>query len=335
MLRHGKGFVFMGLLFLLGCATAYMTAGKLYMQQEEYEKAEAQFRLHLDENPQDPDGWWWLGMTYSYRRDYEEACKCFDEVVKIAPGKQELTEERSFLWSVYYDAGLEWQQEENWDFAKSRFTQAAEFEPDSAVTYINLGWVYSNLGQDDSMVVFYQKAIELDPKRLEMYRNLGIHYMKLDEYDTAQEYFEKGLEIDSTNADLWYRLGVCYFLKEDNENAKAAFEHTIELDPGLQDAYFNLGAVLLREKKYEEAIEVLKNAVELRPDDIEALVHLGASYRLTDNYNEAVEVYTKIIELDPENIEAYEGRGGAYWALGMNKEANADLKKAQELGREE
>lgn len=321
-------------LFLIGCASQYMTAGKVYMQQEEYKKAEEQFKQQLSQNPLDPDAWWWLGTAYVYEKEYEEACKCFDKIAEIVPEKKELKKDKPFLWSVYYDAGLQAQRNEDWGLAKKRFKKATEFEPDSSIAYVNLAWIFSKLGEEDTMIAYYNKAIELNPNNLEPYRNLGIYYIKAEKYNQAIDYFKQGLAIDSTDAHLLYRLGVCYFYKEDYPNAKNAFERVIRADSTLEDAYFNLGAILIKEKKYNEAVKVLSRAVTLRPDDIEALSHLGGVYLIMGEYKNAVDTYTKIIDLNPTNVDAYEGRANAYWKLGMKKEADADLNKAKELHKE-
>ncbi len=318
-------------LLVVGCTSQYMTAGKVYIQQEEYEKAIEQFNLQLEQNPQDVDALWWMGMTYAYQKKYEEACKYIDKAKEVAPDKKELEKERGFLWSLYYNAGIYANRDEDFEIAKKRFTQASEFGPDSVQTYMNLAIVWSNLGENDSSVVYYKRAIKVAPENTEAYRNLGIHYKNIKEYNPAIGYFRKALDIEPEDANLSYLLGVCYYLQENYGDAERAFRHSIECDNTLEDAYFNLGASLIKEEKYEEGIEVFKKAVELKPDDVEALSHLASVYLLTENYDLAVETYTKIIELDELNCDAYEGRANAYWKLGKKKEANDDLKKIKEL----
>lgn len=325
------GYILFVFLFIVGCASQYMTAGKVYIQQEEYDKAVEQFNLQLKQNPNDPDAWWWLGMAYTYKKKYEDACQCIDKVAEIAPQKLSSEKQKAFLWSLYYSAGVEAYQDSNWALAKNRFNQAVGFEPDSAQTYMNLAMVHSQLEEEDSSVMCYEKVLELKPQNIETYKNLGAHYMKEKEYDKAISYFKTGITVAPKDADLLYRLGIAYYLKEDFPNAESNFKHAIECDSMLADAYFNLGAALVKQEKYDEAIEVLKKTVSLNPTDVEALIHLGGTYILTQKYELAVETYTKVIELDASNRDAYEGRANAYWKLGKKKEAEADTRKAKEL----
>lgn len=327
---RGVYFLFLSIL-VGGCASQYMTAGKVYIQQEEYDKAVEQFNLQLKQNPTDVDAWWWLGVAYTYQKKYEDACQSIDKVAEIAPNKLELKKQKSFLWSLYYSAGVDAYQKSDWLLAEKRFKRAIDFEPDSVLSYMNLATIYSQLENEDSSLVYHEKVLVLDSTKIDAYRNLGAYYIKKKEYDKAVSYFKGGIAVAPKDADLLYRLGIAYYLKNDYPNAETNFRYAIECDSTLEDAYFNLGATLVKREKYDEAIEVLKRTVALNPKDVEALIHLGGTYILTKKYELAVETYTKVIELDPSNRDAYEGRANAYWQLGKKKEAEVDLKKAQEL----
>ena len=56
-----------------------------------------------------------------------------------------------------------------------------------------------------------------------------------------------------------------------------------------------------------------------------------AKYELKD-YQGAIADYTKAIELNPDYAQAYNKRGFAYLMLGPKSKAQADFKRAIELG---
>jgi tetratricopeptide (TPR) repeat protein len=308
-----------------------MTAGKVYIQQEEYDKAIEQFDLQLKERPDDMDAWWWRGMSHTYQKEYEGACECIDKVIEGVPEKRELQEQKPFLWSLYYSAGITALQDEDWELAKKRLHGALKFQPDSTQSYMHLAMIASQQGHEDTMLTYYRRILEIDPENSLAYKNLGAHSVREKKYDEAIDYFTKGLKADSKDADLSYRLGIAYYLKKDHVSAEGAFRQAIENDSTLQDAYFNLGATLGKMEKYDEAIEVLKRAVEYNPEDAEALIHLGGTYLLTKKYDLAIETYTTVIESDPSNRDAYEGRANAYWKLGKKADAETDYRKVKEM----
>jgi tetratricopeptide (TPR) repeat protein len=314
-----------------GCSSQYMTAGKVYVQKEEYEKAIEQFNIQLEQTPNDGDALWWLGCVYSYKKDYEKACGYFDKLRETTPEKAELTKEKYFLWTVYYNSGLDALKKENFEVAKKRFGTATLVEPDSASAYINLAQAYSKTGNEDSMVICYERASKVAPKNPDICMDLAAYYSKEKNYDKAMEQLKKALELNPKNAELLYRLGVIYYLKEDYSNSESFFNETIKQDSTYSDAYFNLSASLVKEKKFKPAIDVLQKYLISKPTDTEALSNLGDLYLLNQEYKLAVDIYTKLIEIDSSNPLYYENRANAYWKTGDKEKNSADIKKAQEL----
>jgi tetratricopeptide (TPR) repeat protein len=58
----------------------------------------------------------------------------------------------------------------------------------------------------------------------------------------------------------------------------------------------------------------------------------GTAYANLNQLQKAIGDYTEAIRLDPDFAIAYQGRGKAYRAIGNLRAANADLKKAKQLG---
>jgi tetratricopeptide (TPR) repeat protein len=317
------------LVLLIGCGSPHMRAGKIYLDQEEYEKAIEQFKLQLKEKPNDAEAWWLLGITYKWQKKYEEACECIDKAIEIEPKRIE--ERKLFLWALYSSAGFSLMKKKEWELAKKRLIQAINFEPDSVYSYLDLARVYIVLGKEDSGAIYYKKAIKVNPNHIEAYRELGIYYMRQKQYDEAIEYLKAASTIKPNNADIAYRLGIAYYYKKDYSKAEKAFENAIKYDSTFTDAYLNLGTTLTKKKEYDKAIEMFKKVIELNPKDEEAHLNLGSAYYHIENYELAVEAYTKAIELDSLDSEGYQGRAGAYWKLGKKKEAEADLQKVKEL----
>lgn len=332
--------------FVWGCASKYMTSGKVYMQLQEYDKAIEQFEEEKKANPHNVSAYIWLGRAYVAKRNFEEACKSFDKAMEISPSTmdKDFKKQPYYYWAIYFNAGASHMKMKDWEMARKRLVRAAALEPDTATTYISLAWTYQNLNQKDSVIASYKKVIELAPQNIIARVDLARFYMDDQNYRDAIPVLQKTVELDSTNSDAFYLLGVCYSFEakdttEDVKNeyydrALTYFKKSTDIDPQNEDAYFNWGTLLYKEKRYEEAIEPFKKAVEIAPDDKEAITFLGAAYLMSKHYEEAVEAYTKAIELDPNNPELYTNRASAYWQLKMKDKANADLRRAEELRKE-
>ena len=328
-----KKYLFAGIafLFLAGCGTQYMNAGKIYLQEREYAKASEQFKAQLGTNPQDPDALWWLGETSVQQKNYEDACEYFDKVIKFAPTYPELTKEKTFLWGVYHNAGLKSAAGEKRELALKRFYTAVGFEPESVITYLTIAQTWSQDNKDDSALVWYKKIIDIAPKDAEAYKGIGIFYVKNKNYKDAITYLKKAAELKPKSADITYRLGAAYYFLEDYTNAKESFNRVIEYDSTFADAYFDISAVLIKQQDYKAAKEVLNKYIALKPKDEEALSNLGSLYLLTKEYNQALGTYSKLIELQPDSAGYYEGRANVYLQLGKKDSSNVDARKAQDL----
>ena len=66
--------------------------------------------------------------------------------------------------------------------------------------------------------------------------------------------------------------------------------------------------------------------------NIDAQFTLGTYYYDKQNYNQAISDYDSAIQINPNFAEAYYNRGNSYKAIGDNARAQADFKRAKELG---
>ena len=324
-----------------GCASKYMTSGKVYMQLQEYDKAIAQFKEEIKANPNNASAYVWLGRAYVATKQFEEACESFDKAMEISPTlmDKDFKKQPYYYWAIYFNAGASYMKMKDWEMARKRLVQAATLEPDTVTTYISLAWVYRNLNQRDSVIASYRKVIELAPQNIHARVDLARYYMDEQNYKDAIPVLQKTVELDSTNSDAFYLLGVCYSFEakdttEDVKNeyyarALRCFKKATDIDPQNEDAYFNWGTLLYKQKKYEEAIEPFKKAVEIAPDDKEAVTFLGASYLMSKHYEEAVEAYTRAIAIDPVDAENYINRASAYRGLKQRKKMDFDIKRAE------
>jgi len=75
-------------------------------------------------------------------------------------------------------------------------------------------------------------------------------------------------------------------------------------------------------------------AILLNPQDARAYNSRGLSYANLGLYERAIQDYNGAIQLNPQHANAYYNRGIAYEAIGKSYEAERDLVKAKDLGRE-
>lgn len=121
--------------------------------------------------------------------------------------------------------------------------QSAKKQPDSAVSWNNLGSLYAQKQYWTKAISCYQEAVELAPNLAKTHRNLAKVYSKMGKDDKA--------------ALCWYE----------------AFR--IEPEQVKPEQYFNLARKLLRQQEVEKAISCLRRTVQLKPNFDQAYLILG------------------------------------------------------------
>ena len=151
--------------------------------------------------------------------------------------------------------------------------------PDVARSYNNLGLAYSDKGEYDRAIEYYEKCLEIEldklghdhPSVARSYNNLGLAYDNKGEYGRAIEYYEKSLKI---------------YLE------KLGHDH-----PDVAISYGNLGAAYDNKGEYDRGIEYYEKSLKIRLDklghdhpDVAHCYHsLGAAYNNKGEYDRAIE----------------------------------------------
>ncbi len=155
--------------------------------------------------------------------------------------------------------------------------------------YINLGYVYSYLGDYRGAIEYLTKGLEIS-KEIEdkkgegsCYINLGVVYYSSGDYRGAIEYYQKGLEISK---EIGYKEGEVR-------------------------CYINLGNVCCSLGNYKKAMEYYQKGLEInkkigdKEDEGSCYINLGAVYSSLGDYKKAMEYYKKGLEIAKEIGDIY------------------------------
>ena len=163
--------------------------------------------------------------------------------------------------------------------------------PRKARPYINRGFLYLNLKEDQKAVSDFDKALML------YYEKLGI---KQSYADTYKEILKTG----SGYSEIYNLLAVKFAEIGSYEAAVLLFKNIIEKNPSGIQAYINLSALYGDSKRYKEAIAMAKKAIEINLNSAQAHYNLSVAYYFDNQYDLAFkhfEIATKLgFKPDPE-----------------------------------
>jgi len=78
------------------------------------------------------------------------------------------------LANAYFNRGIAYKNQRDFDRAIADYTQAIQLNPKDAKPHVNRGNVYSDKGDFDRAIADYSEAIQLDPKYAFAYLNRGL-----------------------------------------------------------------------------------------------------------------------------------------------------------------
>jgi serine/threonine-protein kinase len=189
------------------------------------------------------------------------------------------------------------QTPEAFDKAETYFHTALEIEPDFALAYAGLAFVWMMRGDAG-----FQPPSETFPRGMAL--------------------FEKVLELDSTSAEVRAMIGhLKAGMEWDWSGAEEAYREAIRINPNLADAHFFLADLLLALGRTEEWEEEVTRGLELDPLNDFTRSFYGWHLNYVGRYDEAIQIFLELRETGPNKASNHLGLWGAHFKQGRYPEA--------------
>jgi tetratricopeptide (TPR) repeat protein len=306
------------------CGSAETTSAKLYMQQKQWEKAEASLLKEVTKNDKNEEAWYMLGQVRLEMRKYAEMNEAYTRALQLSDKyKAEISRNRIAVWAMMYNEGVGIYNKGRdsaayYQVAIDRFSTAIAMVPDSASTYYVRALGYYSQQNMKSAQADLETALVKNPTFEDAARLLGqVHYTRALERQQAKD--EAGF-----NAEM--------------KSAVAAFETAYKANPGSADNITNLIDVYGRLKETDKAMALTQSAVEKDPNNKLFRYAYGVFLLNQDRFQESTEQFKKAIELDPQYGDAIYNAGVAYlnWGVSMKAESDkkAEAERAKNKGKE-
>ena len=135
-------------------------------------------------------------------------------------------------------------------------------EPDSPISWNNMGSLYAQKKQWIKAISCYQKAIQLNPDFVKSYRNLAKVYKIMGEIEKAALcYYEAfAIEPDSVKPEVYFNLAETLLQYQQKDKAIACLQKVVQLKPDFDWACLTLENLLESSKKFNSQIELLNSS---------------------------------------------------------------------------
>jgi len=276
---------------------------------KKYEEGIALFSKLLDLDSYNGLSWYYLGLSYSYLGNYDEALEALEFAYLSTPG----------LEIAYREFG-------NLCFELKKYQKALEayeemmslFVSDSEILMM-CGQCYLELNQTQKSLAYFRKALQSDPMNDEVLWNIGEVFLQHKEWKKAILYYKRAINIEDQREEYYASMGIAYQQLEDVEKAEFCFQEAVNLAPCEPKYWLYYLSFLIHENRKQEAIELAK-AGELETEGStmifahvacllaagqrkEALMMLGVA--LEEDYSTHTVLFTLLpdVEADPEVTE--------------------------------
>ncbi|MBN4072336.1 protein kinase [bacterium AH-315-F03] len=222
--------------------------------------------------------------------------------------------------------------------AVALYKQAIECDPDYALAYAGLSYLYteaymyydsnqSNLKLSDRASA---RALELGPDLSEAHSARGYYLSQTKNYQLAEDEFKKALDLNPNSYDACYFYGRVCLVKENNKLALELFQKATEIDPTdylsasmLHLCYLNIGDDDERAAPALKAsLQKLRDHLETHPGDVRALQLAASQTAKFGSKAEALRYIATMHQLAANDTGVLYNSACAYSILG---EANKSL----------
>ncbi len=174
------GLVFTG----FQCSSTELTSAKLYIDQDNFDKALEMLHKDVEKNPKSDEGYFLMGHVYGELGELGKMVSVFDKSLAISNKfATKIGEQKAYHWANNFNKGVNNFQRGNnvtdsdsatifYDRAIKFFKDAALIEPDSADNFRNLAFVYLSSGRTEDAADPLKELIERD-KSEDGYQYLG------------------------------------------------------------------------------------------------------------------------------------------------------------------
>ena len=303
--------------------------GRLYLKNENFEKAVWEYEKAIALNPQLVEAYNGVGIAYTMLNRFSDAIDAQQHALKLQPDFAEahaglglvyLAQKKDGLALKHYQQALALNQ-------NSIENRKIKFEEE---INLKIGLILINQKRYPEAVSVYNAVVQLNKDNAEAYHNLGICYAHQQKTDEALFALQKAIDItaklqnsnksDITNSsqssflpDTYYLIGELHALQQSYAKAESAY-----LSSGLPKAYNALAQLTAkqantidnqtrRDEKMGMAISYAKKAIQLDPNTASFHNTLALiAFRLGE-YNIAEQSIRKAISLEPNNQNYQEG----------------------------
>ena len=119
-------------------------------------------------------------------------------------------------------------------------TALSKPKPLKHIYYMNIGYIYSNLQNNDSTLYYYKKSIQVKPDYYLAYYNTGYQYYTMQKMEKALKYFNLAIKYKRNYTNAYIYKGLIFYDDKNYAQALDNFYWALVYDPDNAHAIYNI-----------------------------------------------------------------------------------------------
>lgn len=232
--------------------------------------------------------------------------------------------------------------EKNYEEAKKYSSAAAIENPRNLDLMMNIGFLWRELEQYDSALVYFKKAFDIKDNDAKVVQNYAMALADVKNFPEAVRIINQAIKREKNNYQNYLTAAEIYIKADSLTQAELSINRAREIDPDNPASYIALGNFYFARRVYELARQNYEEAILKDPNNIEAHSNLAQSYywlatREIDQdlsnelFTRALKEWAKVSQLDSMNARAYFEQGKIWFFSENYPEAAQSLSRYLKL----
>ena len=291
-------FIFPLKAFALEDAYHYIYKGDSYFWNKDYDKALLYYKKALELDPKNIKAVFQIGNVHFKKRLYEQAANTYMKVLKSKKSKNYTSQINSRAMSLT--------DEKEYKLAEKLLKKVINVDPKLVNAHINLGYIYSELGNHSSSLKPWLKAYELSPSSDIVLYDIGYAYHSLKKYELAMEYYKKCLKVNSKYVNAYVNMADIFLKLKQYDKSIEESKKVLSIDKNNFYGHFNLAEAKYLKGQVDEALKYFLKTYDLKTNDIDTLNYLAEIYISKKMHEEAKTYIDQALKIDPKNKKTKE-----------------------------
>jgi tetratricopeptide (TPR) repeat protein len=320
------------LLFVFSCVgNPHFVGGKNYVKQEVWDKAAAELKLAVNDQPENAEAWYYLGWAEGELGNYGEAAEAFSRSKEVSDKfARDVDGKVDDFWKNLAARGQDLEKGGQYQQAASMFEQAILLRPEHIGSYNYVASIYAGMGDVDKAAAKYEAALELRPDNDTTLTNYAKFLEESGLEERAIPLFETLSSQRPEEKTLQQHLAGLYWKVGRQDEAVGIYKKMKDPSILMTRAYdaFSAGDFAGSFRYYGLAREVAEPKSEVYFDaSYNAIV---SAYKLLD-FEEAIRLGETLVGEKEDDPQYWRILGNSYARAKVTEKALAAHKRAEEL----